>query len=218
MAYLVKQRDLAPPVTEPIPADPGLVSAIRLTASGIASSVKCTIAEIDDVKLAVSEVLLALIEHGCGRSLTVSLEVADSTFAIRGATETRTFDRDHPDLALCETVLAEVCADHSIDVVDSGVRITQAHLHCQVAGMNGPIIIWLAGIPPVFPAPIVNAWDVDGKWVSNTTVTNANIVNTSCGTTLREIADAMNEGRVYANVHSVAKPGGVARGPRPAGP
>ena len=99
--------------------------------------------------------------------------------------------------------------------VDDGLRITQAHLHCQIAGMNGPIIIWLAGIPPAFPAaPAVNqnAWDVDGKWVSSTTVTNANIVNTACGTTLREIADAMNAGRVYANVHSVAKPGGVARG------
>jgi hypothetical protein len=96
--------------------------------------------------------------------------------------------------------------------VDSGLRITQAHLHCAIAGVNGPIIIWLAGIPPTFPPPAVNAWDVDGKWVSNTTVTNANIVNTACGTTLREIANAMNEGRVYANVHSIAKPGGVARG------
>jgi hypothetical protein len=103
--------------------------------------------------------------------------------------------------------------------VDAGLRITQAHLHCAVAGANGPIIIWLAGIPPqtcTAPAcnnPLsVNAWDVDGKWVSSTTVTNANIVNTACGSTLREIADAMNDGRVYANVHSVAKPGGVARG------
>jgi hypothetical protein len=92
-------------------------------ASGIASTVKCTIAEIDDVKLAVSEVLLALIEHGCGSSVTVSLEVSDSMFAIRGTTDTRAFDRSHPDLALCETVLAEVCADHSIDVIESELRI-----------------------------------------------------------------------------------------------
>ena len=112
------------PVEVRIPADPGLVSAIRLTASGIASSAKCTIAEIDDVKLAVSEVLLALIEHGCGRTLTVTLQLVDSTFVIQGATETRTFDRNHPDLALCETVLAEVCADHSIDVIDTELRIT----------------------------------------------------------------------------------------------
>ena len=112
------------PVEMRLPADPDLVSAIRLMASGIAASAKCTITEIDDVKLAVSEVMLALIEHGSGRTVSVSLELANRTFAICGATETATFDRDHPDLALCETVLAEVCADHSIDVVGSELRIT----------------------------------------------------------------------------------------------
>ena len=76
---------------------------------------------------------------------------------------------------------------------------------------NGPIIIWLAGIPR-WGDPAPNGWNVDGKWVSNTTVTNANIVNPACGTTLAQIAQSMAEGRVYANVHSVAKPGGVARG------
>ena len=111
------------PVEMRLPADPDLVSAIRLTASGIAATAKCTIAEIDNVKLAVSEVLLALIEHGSGRTMSVSLELTDATFAICGSTETEAFDRDHPDLALCETVLAEVCADHSIDVVGSELRI-----------------------------------------------------------------------------------------------
>ena len=47
----------------------------------------------------------------------------------------QTFDRDHPDLALCETVLAEVCADHSIDVIGSELRIT-AGVHLVVA-MSG---------------------------------------------------------------------------------
>jgi len=112
------------PVEMRIPADPDLASAVRLAASAMAATGKCTIAEIDDVKLAVSEVLLALIEHGSGRTVSISLELSDSTFAICGATETQTFDRDHPDLALCETVLAEVCADHSIDLVGSDLRIT----------------------------------------------------------------------------------------------
>jgi hypothetical protein len=94
--------------------------------------------------------------------------------------------------------------------VDTGIRVTQAHLHCAPAGSNGPIIIWLAGIPPQGTAG--NGWNVDGKWVSNTTVTNENIVNTTCGSNLAEIANAMAQGRVYANVHSVHNPGGVARG------
>lgn len=118
------------PVEMRMPADPGLASTVRLAASAMAAAGKCTIAEIDDVKLAVSEVLLALIEHGTGQSLSMSLELRDSSFAIHGATGTQTFDRNHPDLALCETVLAEVCADHSIDLVGSELHIT-AHVHLR---------------------------------------------------------------------------------------
>ena len=108
-----------------LPADPGLVSAIRLMASGMTAG-QCTIAEIDDVKIAVSEVLLALIEHGSGLALSVSMRRADSTFEISGSTNAGTFDRDHPDLALCETVLAEVCSWHSIELVGSVLNISAA--------------------------------------------------------------------------------------------
>ena len=90
-------------------------------------------------------------------------------------------------------------------VINSGVRVTQAHLHCGPAGVNGPIIIFLAGFHD-------SGWDIDGQWVTNATVTNANIVNTSCGGTLAEIAQNAAQGNVYVNAHSVAKPGGVTRG------
>lgn len=90
-------------------------------------------------------------------------------------------------------------------VINSGVRVTQAHLHCAAAGVNGSIIIFLAGFH-------ANGWDVDGQWISNATVTNANIVNTACGGTLAEIANNAARGNVYVNAHSVANPGGVARG------
>jgi hypothetical protein len=89
--------------------------------------------------------------------------------------------------------------------VDSGIRVTQAHFHCGPAGVNGPIIVFLAG----FHAP---GWDVDGKWVSNATITDANVVNTSCGATLADIFQQARAGNVYVNVHSVAHPAGVARG------
>jgi hypothetical protein len=89
--------------------------------------------------------------------------------------------------------------------VKSGVRVTQAHLHCGAAGATGPIIIWLAGFHD-------KGWDVDGTWVANATVTNANITNTTCGATLQDIADSMNAGRVYVNVHSLGNAPGTARG------
>jgi CHRD domain len=89
--------------------------------------------------------------------------------------------------------------------VDSGVRVTQSHFHCGAAGANGPVIVFLAGFRP-------EGWDVDGQWVGNTTITDANIVNTACGATLAEIFQQARLGNVYVNVHSVASPGGLARG------
>jgi hypothetical protein len=89
--------------------------------------------------------------------------------------------------------------------VESGLRLQQAHLHCGPAGSNGPVIVFLAGNH-------ASGWDVDGKWVSNATVTNANITNTACGMTLEAIAEAARNGNVYVNVHSVARPAGLVRG------
>ncbi len=98
----------------------------------------------------------------------------------------------------------ETAAEFRLTVND-GVRVQQAHIHCGEVGVNGPIIIFLAGLH-------LPGWDVDGRWVSNTTVTNENIVNTSCGSTLAEIAQSMRDGRTYANVHTKAHPGGEIRG------
>jgi hypothetical protein len=89
--------------------------------------------------------------------------------------------------------------------VDSGVRVTQSHFHCGPVGVNGPVIVFLAGFRP-------EGWDVDGKWVSNATITDANVINTACGTTLAAIFEQARHGNIYVNVHSVAHPGGVARG------
>ncbi len=89
--------------------------------------------------------------------------------------------------------------------VQRGERITQAHLHCGPIGVNGPVIVFLAG-------PHAPGWDVDGKWISNATVTDSNVVNTACGATLAAILEAAKAGMVYANVHSVEHGAGVVRG------
>ena len=89
--------------------------------------------------------------------------------------------------------------------VESGVRITQSHFHCAPVGVNGPIIVFLAGFHAA-------GWDVDGKWVSNATITDANVINTACGATLAAIFEQARNGNVYVNVHSVAHPAGVVRG------
>ena len=86
--------------------------------------------------------------------------------------------------------------------VNEGVRITQAHLHCAPAGVNGPIVVFLAGLHAA-------GLDVDGKWISNATITDTSIVNTACGSTVSALAASMRLGNVYANVHSFAHPTGV---------
>ena len=89
--------------------------------------------------------------------------------------------------------------------VNDGVRITQSHIHCGPAGVNGPIVVFLAGLHAA-------GLDVDGKWVGNATITDTSIVNTACGATVSALAASMRAGNTYANVHSVARPAGVVRG------
>lgn len=95
-------------------------------------------------------------------------------------------------------------ADFELEV-EKGKAITQAHIHCGPRGVNGPVVVFLAGFHE-------RGWNVDGNWIGDAQVTNDNIVNTSCGATLRQLAASMRRGQTYVNVHSVAFPGGVARG------
>jgi hypothetical protein len=89
--------------------------------------------------------------------------------------------------------------------VNDGVRVQQSHIHCGAAGTNGPVVVWLAGLR-------AEGWDIDGEWVSNVTFTNANIVDPSCGSTVADLVQSMQAGMTYANVHTVAHPGGEVRG------
>jgi hypothetical protein len=89
--------------------------------------------------------------------------------------------------------------------VSSGVRITQSHIHCGAAGVNGPVVVFLAGNHP-------GGLDVDGKWVSNATIKDSSIVNAACGATVAELAASIRSGNTYVNVHSVAHASGEVRG------
>ena len=99
---------------------------------------------------------------------------------------------------------AKTAAEFDLEVED-GIRVTQAHIHCAPTGVNGPIVVFLAGFHD-------KGWDVDGDWIGDATFTDANITNTACGSTLAQLADAMAQGQAYANVHTVANAGGEVRG------
>jgi hypothetical protein len=98
-------------------------------------------------------------------------------------------------------------------IVEDGVAVTMAHFHCAPTGVNGPVVAFLSGNVP-------GGFDVDGR-LAKFTMTNANItaVNANCVptigrqiTNLTELAQAMKEGLIYANVHTIANPGGEIRG------
>jgi hypothetical protein len=98
-------------------------------------------------------------------------------------------------------------------IVEDGVAVTMAHFHCAPAGVNGPVIAFLFGNVP-------GGFDVDGR-LAKFTLTNANItaITANCVptigrqiTNLADLAQAMQEGLIYANVHTVAHPGGEIRG------
>ena len=78
-----------------------------------------------------------------------------------------------------------------------------AHLHCAPAGSNGPVVVTLAGVVP---------GGIDGEVEIVGTLTVANIVSDSCGSTIAGLVQSMRDGDVYVNVHSLDFPAGEIRG------
>lgn len=78
-----------------------------------------------------------------------------------------------------------------------------AHIHCAPPGANGPVVAFLAGDVPA---------GFDGKVKFRGTLTDVNIVDDACGTTIAELVDAIMDGDTYVNVHSLANPSGEVRG------
>lgn len=126
------KSDLIGPVDIRVPPDPSLSRVLRLAASGMASLAGFTVDEIEDIKIAVSEVLIALIEHGGGQSVELQFEVDDQMFNVRGRTAVDNFQTEHPDLVLCRTVLAEVSGSHGVDLVDNHAHIWAAVAHATI--------------------------------------------------------------------------------------
>jgi anti-sigma regulatory factor (Ser/Thr protein kinase) len=112
-------KALIGPIEIRFPSDPGLSRVLRLAASGVASLANYTVDEIDDIKIAVSEIFIALIEHGTGSSIEIRLFVDDDGFHVRGHSAAENFDIENPDFILCRRVLEGVGAEHGVDV-DAG--------------------------------------------------------------------------------------------------
>ncbi|HEY0521602.1 MAG TPA: hypothetical protein VGC84_19080 [Ilumatobacteraceae bacterium] len=128
----MSDRDSIGPVDLKLPPDPTLSRVLRLAGAGIAGMGGFTVDEIEDIRIAISEVFLALIEHGGGRAIEVQLTVERASFTVRGRTATTSFDTQHPDLLVCRTVLSEVCTDHGIDLIDDHASIWASVAHASI--------------------------------------------------------------------------------------
>jgi hypothetical protein len=103
-------------------------------------------------------------------------------------------------------------AEFELEVFD-GVAVSQAHLHCAPAGANGPVVVFLFGF-------VEGGVDVDGVLAAGT-LTDADIaaVGPNCVPSIGmaiddigDLAEAMQDGNIYVNVHTVANPPGEIRG------
>ena len=90
------------------------------------------------------------------------------------------------------------------------VDVTQSHIHCGAAGVNGPVVVFLYGFgPTVSPNGVL----------SEGTITTANVIprpdSPACPggvANLDDVIEKMNNDGAYVNVHTVAIPGGEIRG------
>ena len=89
------------------------------------------------------------------------------------------------------------------------IDVTQAHIHRRPPGAaTGGVVVWL--YPSASP-PVLIPGRSSGI-LSEGTFTSTNFVGFMAGKTMAEFLAEVAAGRTYANVHTVAHPGGEIRG------
>lgn len=87
-------------------------------------------------------------------------------------------------------------------------NVTQAHIHLEAAGANGPVVAWLYPSGP--PAALI-----PGRFqgvLAEGVITDAQLVGPLAGQTLDDLLALMQAGDTYVNVHTSQFPPGEVRG------
>jgi hypothetical protein len=116
------------PVVVQVPAERSMARLVRLAASSLAAMTAMNVDDIEDVKIVVSEVMSALIEHGDGPDITIKLELEPDRLTISGYADSAVFAADNEELALSATVLAAIAAEHHIEHADGRLVIIAAYV------------------------------------------------------------------------------------------
>ena len=86
-------------------------------------------------------------------------------------------------------------------------KATQAHIHLGARGQNGPVVAFLFGLVPA--GVDFRAGDVIATGVLDD---DDVIARPPFDGTLAQLVQRLRQGRAYVNVHTIANPGGEARG------
>jgi anti-sigma regulatory factor (Ser/Thr protein kinase) len=111
------------PITLTLPPIAAMVRVGRLTASSIASLSDMTIDDIDDIKIAVSEMITVLIQTGSRTTITLRFETTATDFAVDASTPREANDLGRNDLALATAVLDAVADEHHVAFTDDRILI-----------------------------------------------------------------------------------------------
>lgn len=90
-------------------------------------------------------------------------------------------------------------------------NVTQAHIHMERAGVNGPIVAWL--YPSAPPAQLIPGRS--SGTLGEGTITAASLVGPLAGQPLAALVSAIDAGNAYVNVHTSQFPPGEIRGNLP---
>ena len=99
-------------VTLVVPSDPAMARVARLTASALAASAGLTVDAVDDVKIAVSEMLALLVGRGGSAPVTLVFASSPGELSIDVSSRTPPFAGDDQELELTNLVLDAVTASH----------------------------------------------------------------------------------------------------------
>ena len=115
-------------VTLIVPPIATMVRVGRLTASSIASLADMSVDDIDDIKIAVSEMITLLIQRGNRSLVTLRFETTPDLFAVEASTPASSLDLGRNDVALATAVLDAVTDKNEISFIDDRIlmRFTKA--------------------------------------------------------------------------------------------
>jgi hypothetical protein len=90
-------------------------------------------------------------------------------------------------------------------------NMTQAHIHCGAAGVNGPVVVFLFGLVP--DGETLNGILAQGSFTAENIIVRPDSAACPGGVAdLEGLLAKMEAGMTYVNVHTLQYPGGEVRG------